>query len=243
MSVVSALRRLVRLIPQARFFTYRWRLFASAERYVPHLRGRVLDIGAERQPFRAYLPADATYIALDVVPTPGLDVVGSALALPFEEAAFDGAICTEVLEHVPEPEEALREIARVLRPGGRLYVTVPMTWGLHYVPHDYYRFTRFGMEHLLNKAGFEVEVVIQIGGLFTTGLARLEDVIGWWAFKLAFPSRFVVGNRGRVWLASLVVLPLFLVGDLLATLLDRIVPQARHDALGWSILARRSREP
>lgn len=239
MSRVLALRRLARLIPQARFFTYRWRLFANAERYLPQLRGRVLDIGAERQPFRSYLAPEVTYIALDVVPAPGLHVVGSALALPFGDATFDAAICTEVLEHVPEPEQALRNIARVLRPGGRLYVTVPMSWGLHYVPHDYYRFTRFGIQHLLTKAGFEVEVVVQIGGLFTTGLARLEDVLGWLVFKLVFPIRFLLGHRGRLWVASLVVFPFFLLGDLVATVLDQTVPQARNDALGWSILARK----
>lgn len=234
-----SVRRLKRLAPQARFFTYRWRLFANAERFVPSLHGRVLDIGAERQPFRPYLPTGATYVALDVVPAAGLNVVASALALPFAAASFDGIICTEVLEHVPEPEQALREMYRVLRPGGSLYVTVPMTWGLHYVPHDYYRFTRYGLEHLLRKVGFEVVQVLQIGGLFTTGLSRLEDVIGLLAFRLFFPVKFLVGHRGRLWFASLVVLPFFVLADVVARVLDRVVPQARNDALGWSVLARR----
>lgn len=237
--LIPWLRRLARLAGQARFFTYRWRLFANAERFLPAFHGRVLDIGAERQPFRPYLPADVAYVALDVVPATGLHVVGSALALPFAAEAFDGIICTEVLEHVPEPEQALREMARVLRPGGQVYVTVPMTWGLHYVPHDYYRFTRYGMEHLLTKAGFHVEDVVQVGGLFTTGLARLEDVVGLLIFRLTFPFKFVFGARGRDLVASLIVLPFFLIGDLLASGLDRLVPRARNDALGWSFLARK----
>lgn len=239
MSVHTWLRRLYHLAPQARFFTYRLRLFANAARFLPAFHGRVLDIGAERQPFRPYLPVDATYIALDVVATPGLHVVGSALSLPFPADAFDGIICTEVLEHVPEPEQALREMYRVLRDGGRLYVTVPMTWGLHYVPHDYFRFTRFGIAHLLRKVGFEVVQIGQIGGLFTTGLARLEDVVGLLVFRLCFPLKFVLGPRGRLLAASLFVLPLFLVLDVLASLLDRAIPQARNDALGWSVLARK----
>ncbi len=238
-SVRTWLRRLQRLAIQARFFTYRWRLFANAERFLPQFHGRVLDIGAERQPFRPYLPAETAYIALDVVPTSGLHVVSSALALPFGDGIFDGVICTEVLEHVPEPELALREIFRVLRPGGLAYITVPMTWGLHYVPHDYYRFTRYGIVHLLDKAGLEVVQVVQIGGLFTTGLARLEDVGGLLVFRLCFPLKFLMGNKGRLVLASLLVLPLFLVLDVVAGILDRVVPYARADALGWSVLARK----
>ncbi len=235
----SRLHRFGRLAGQARFFTYRWRLFANAERFLPTFHGRVLDIGAERQPFRPYLPANAAYIALDVVPALGLHVVGNTLALPFAANTFDGIVCTEVLEHVPEPEQALREIARVLRPGGRVYVTVPMTWGLHYVPHDYYRFTRYGMSHLLTKAGLEVEAVVQIGGLFTTGLARLQDVLGLLAFRIGFPLKFVIGTRGREWVTSLLLLPFFVMGDILASALDRAVPRARNDALGWSFLARK----
>ncbi len=236
------MRRLQHTHALARFFTYRWRLYAAAERYLPAFRGRVLDLGAGHQPFRPFLPTDVQYYALDVVPIRGNDVVGSALALPFAAATFDGVICTEVLEHVPEPEQALREIARVLRPGGRLYVTVPMTWGLHYEPHDYYRFTRYGIAYLVEKAGLRVRATVQLGGLFTTGLARLEDVGGAMAFKLAFPLKFIAGPRGRVLLSSWALLPLVVLLDRLATLLDRLVPFARQDALGWIVLAEKPRD-
>ena len=230
-------RRLKRLAWQARFFSYRWRLYANAERFVPRLRGRVLDIGAERQPFRPFLPPGVSYHALDVVPAPGLDLVGSALALPLADAVCDGIICTEVVEHVPEPEHALREMARVLTPGGLLYLTVPMTWGHHYVPHDYYRFTRYGLLYLLDRAGFDVEEVVQIGGLFIVIAARLQDLVGAGVFKLCYPLKFVLGPRGRAVAASLVFLPLALLMDAVATLLDAVVPAARQDALGWSVLA------
>ena len=222
---------------QARFFTYRWRLYRAAARYLPLFHGRVLDVGAGHQPFRAFLPADTDYLALDVVPMTGNQVVASALALPFREATFEGVLCTEVLEHVPEPAQALAEIYRVLKPGGRAYITVPMTWGLHYEPHDYYRFTRYGIAYLARRVGLEVQEIGQIGGLFTTFLARLEDVVGALVFKVLFPVRVLWGPRWRVVLASWLLLPVVVLLDGVASVLDRVVPWARQDALCWVLLA------
>lgn len=235
--ITGWLRRLGRLLDQGRFFTYRWRLYGAAARALPQFRGRVLDIGAGTQPYRPFLPQDVQYVAMEIVPIPGNDLIASVLALPFAGDVFDGILCTEVVEHVPEPEQALREMARVLRPGGRLYLTVPMSWALHYVPHDYYRFTRYGLQYLLGKTGFRVDRMEQVGGLFTLILARLEDVLGALLFKVLFPLKFLLGPRGRVLVTSWLILLLALPLDGLASLLDRIVPGAKNDALGWVVLA------
>ncbi len=235
--ITPYLHRLARVADQGRFFTYRWRLYGAAERALAEFHGRVLDIGAGTQPYRVFLPSDVRYTAMEVVPIPGNDVIASVLHLPFASAAFDGVICTEVIEHVPEPEQALREIHRVLRPGGRAYITVPMSWALHYVPHDYYRYTRYGLAHLLGKVGFRVQRMDQVGGLFTLILARLEDVLGALLFKALFPAKFLLGARGRVWLTSLLILLFAVPLDALAVLLDRVVPGARQDALGWVVVA------
>ena len=224
---------------QARFFTYRWRLYRAAAHWLATLRGQVLDVGAGNQPFRPLLSSDVQYVAVDVSPTRGLTVVGSALALPFAGKTFDGVICTEVLEHVPEPAQALREMYRILKPGGLLYVTVPMTWGLHYEPHDYYRFTRYGITYLAHQAGFQVTSVIQLGGLFTAFLARCEDILGALVFKACLPVRLVWGPHARVLAASWLLLPVVIPLDLLASFLDRLIPWARQDALGWVLVAER----
>jgi SAM-dependent methyltransferase len=77
---------------------------------------------------------------------------------------FDLVLCTEVIEHVPEPQEVFREAARVLRPAGILVLTTPQTNPLHEVPHDYYRFTRYGLMYLAERAGLRIVTIETLGG-------------------------------------------------------------------------------
>ena len=136
-----------------------------------------------------------------------LDALANLVALPFCEASFDAAVCTQVLEHVPEPAQVLAELYRVLRPGGRLFLSVPQSWYQHQKPHDYYRYTSFGMRYLLEKAGFEVQAIEDMGGYFWYLSFTLQHVNYW-----LFPR----GMRGR-WLT----LPL---RALFAFLFELVVP-------------------
>jgi SAM-dependent methyltransferase len=81
-------------------------------------------------------------------------VVGDARRLPVRDAAFDVVLCTEMLEHVPEPQQAIDEMWRVLKPGGTLVLTTRFLFPIHDAPHDYFRFTKYGLRHLLKR--FEV---------------------------------------------------------------------------------------
>lgn len=95
----------------------------------------------------------------------------SALAdlhrLPFRNESFDKIICNQVLEHLDEPDAALREMARVLRPGGRLFLSVPFVWHLHQEPYDRYRFSRTVLEYLIEKHGLTADMIRPMGGYFT----------------------------------------------------------------------------
>jgi SAM-dependent methyltransferase len=142
-------------------------------------------------------------------------------ALPFADGVFDGVLCTEVLEQSPRPWQIVRELARVLRPGGRLYVTAPFDWHFFDEPYDYFRFTTHGMRSLCEDAGLRVDVVEPVGGLFTALSGKLvEDVVqGVW-----LPVARAAGiKRGAYFLAALATLPWNLTSSALLPALDRTI--------------------
>ena len=76
-------------------------------------------------------------------------------AIPVDDGRFDAVVCTQVLEHVPEPQTVLQELHRVLKPGGKLFLTVPLFYPEHEIPYDFQRFTRYGLERLLGLSHFD----------------------------------------------------------------------------------------
>ena len=126
------------------------------------LAGRVVDVGCGHKPYRELMgPGVTAYVGVDHPDGDAdADVRAEAHALPFDDGTFDAAVSFQVLEHLREPARCVREMHRVLRPGGRVVLTAPGVWPAHEVPRDYWRFTRYGMEALLRDAGFvDVRVV------------------------------------------------------------------------------------
>ena len=123
----------------------------------------VIDVGCGQSPYRALVAHFPNYIGLDSPGHPDSgerpDVLGDAGELPFRSASADAVLCTEVIEHVVDPVRVLWEAQRVLKPGGSLILSVPFTWHLHDEPHDYWRFTEYGLRLLCERAGFHVETV------------------------------------------------------------------------------------
>lgn len=118
----------------------------------------VLDVGAGEAPYRelyaGYDYRTSDWAGTSHAPTTPVDYVAPAHDLPLAEASVDAIVCTQVLEHLAEPLDVLREFQRVLVPGGLVVITVPLTWYLHEMPHDYYRYTPFGLRHVLEKCDF-----------------------------------------------------------------------------------------
>jgi SAM-dependent methyltransferase len=92
--------------------------------------------------------AVAGYINLDLFPMPDVDVAADAEALPFPDAVFQRVECDAVLEHVRHPEQVMREIERVLAPGGYAHLVTPFCHPFHEYPKDYRRFTVDGLKEL-----------------------------------------------------------------------------------------------
>jgi SAM-dependent methyltransferase len=126
----------------------------------PQITGRTLDIGCGLRPYQHFCRS-AEYIGLELDSeqhrkAKRADCYYDGRRIPFSDAEFDSVISSQVLEHVFNPDEFLSEIHRVLKPGGKILLTVPFLWDEHEAPFDYGRYTSYGLLFLFKKHGFEV---------------------------------------------------------------------------------------
>ncbi len=149
---------------------------------------RILDSGAGQCPYRRFFQGKK-YVSIDFAlgektwDYTHLDVIGSVDSLPFVSNSFDAVLSTQVLEHVPEPGCIISEMYRILRPGGRVYLSAPQGFGEHQQPFDFFRFTQFGLRYLLEKNGFRIVTIQPRGGYFT-----FMAVMSMWVYHYLFPS-------------------------------------------------------
>jgi SAM-dependent methyltransferase len=135
-----------------------------------HCRGNLLDLGCGKAPLYLLYQHLATSITcVDWGASPH-DVSHADLLcdlnepIPLDNDSFDTIILSDVLEHIYRPQQLLSEVARMLRPGGKLILNVPFMYWLHEQPHDYYRYTRFALERMVQEAGLSVALLSEIGG-------------------------------------------------------------------------------
>jgi len=138
-----------------------------------HASGRLIDIGCGVKPYEELArPHVSAHVGLDRADPFNKkarpDLVGTAYEIPCGDAEFDVAMSTAALEHLAEPERALRECLRVLKPGGKAIYTVPFIFHVHAAPWDYYRFTNYGLEHVFKAAGFEILEIKPLAGFWVT---------------------------------------------------------------------------
>lgn len=129
--------------------------------------GVVLDIGCGNKPYEYMFSEKATkYIGCDVVQSDlrKVDIICEATNIPLDNNSFDTILCTQVVEHVSEPEKVFQEAYRLLNKKGIFIVSTNMYWQIHEAPHDYFRFTEYGIKFLLEKSGFEVVSIKENGG-------------------------------------------------------------------------------
>jgi SAM-dependent methyltransferase len=149
-------------------YLIRNRLLRAIRELAPRLSGKMMDFGCGQKPYRSLFTV-SEYIGVDYE-NPGhphvnesIDVYYDGKTLPFEDNSFDAIFTSEVFEHIFNLPEIIRELHRVLRPGGQILLTCPFAFCEHEQPNDFARYSSFAIRHLVESAGFEVEVQQKTG--------------------------------------------------------------------------------
>jgi SAM-dependent methyltransferase len=150
-------------------YIIRRNLFLSINNSAKYLYGRMMDFGCGCKPYENLFEVKE-YIGVDIKVSghnhmnSKVDIYYDGTTLPFNDEYFDSVFSSEVFEHIANINEILKEINRVMKPGGKLLATTPFVWPEHEVPYDNYRYTSFGMKHLLESNGFNVLSIAKVGG-------------------------------------------------------------------------------
>jgi SAM-dependent methyltransferase len=191
---------------------------------------RVLDAGSGEGQYARHF-AGQRYCGVDLAVGDAkwdysrVDALADLAALPFRGGVFDAAIHIVTIEHLKEPGCALAEIARALAPGAPLLIAAPHEWEVHQAPHDYFRYTRYGLGYLLEKSGFEVVELRAAGGYFRLVARRLLNGL-----------QFFTGGLRRLWFLPAAIL---LVPPALLLPFFDFIDRDRNFTLGYIVTARK----
>jgi len=191
------------------FYFARRELYLSMKRLGRHITGAILDVGCGSKPYQ-HLFSVTSYIGMEIQKgakdgSMEADVLYDGRVFPFRMEQFDSVLCTQVLEHVFEPSAFLKEIHRVLKPGGTLLLTTPFVWDEHEQPADYARYTSYGLNHLLRANGFKIveqyktisdgRCFFQLAsGVIYKKIMPLSKIVRFVAFSATFPLINFLGS-------------------------------------------------
>ena len=188
--------------------------------YAGHLTGKMMDFGCGSKPYRSFFTVEE-YIGVDFEneghphDNEQIDVFYDGKKLPFEDNRFDSILCSEVFEHIFNLEEILKELNRVLKPGGKILITCPFVWNEHEAPFDYARYTRFALESLITKTGYS-NVEYSKAGNFISVIAQLTTLYFFSHFKGPIRNFFITR-----WIYKFLF---FFIPNLSGYLLSKVLP-------------------
>jgi SAM-dependent methyltransferase len=181
------------------------------------ITGRTLDIGCGQKPYER-LMASSAYVGLEIDSPENrikknADFFYDGTRFPFLDGEFDSALANQVFEHVFNPIEFLRETNRILKPGGTLLLTVPFVWDEHEQPHDFARYSSFGLSALLTGAGFEIVIMRKSVNDFRVIFQLIND----YTYKKTLTKNIVINQITALFLMA----PVTLFGLLVSALLPK----------------------
>jgi SAM-dependent methyltransferase len=161
------------LSKKVNFNSSRYRLYQAVAEFSSQIPpgARVLDAGAGEAPYRSlfghtnYHSADFTKVD-KIYEKPSY--VCDLAAIPVVDEWYDYILFTQVIEHLPEPLQVLKELRRLLKSGGKIFITGPLFYEEHEQPYDFYRYTQYGLRYLLEQAGLVVEQMDWLEGYYGT---------------------------------------------------------------------------
>jgi SAM-dependent methyltransferase len=145
------------------YYFVRKGLLSAMQKYSPLLRGNLLDFGCGSKPYKTLFNVDQ-YTGVDFEneghphDNENIDVFYDGKNIPFADNTFDSILCSEVVEHIFNLPEIIKELNRVLKVGGKILITCPFAWKEHELPHDYARYTLYALRDLLEKQGFKIVI-------------------------------------------------------------------------------------
>jgi len=198
---------------------------------IRHVRGDIVDLGCGERPYEAWLiQYGRSYIGIDWSETLHClraDIVADLnKPLPVADAVADTIISFSVLEHLQKPTTLLAEAYRILKPSGTLLLQVPFMWGVHEAPHDYYRFTRFGLQVMAKDAGYQNVSIIPQCGYWTAAVLKANYQM----------RRLIRGPRLVRWPLSWCARIVWWVDQPLALMLDKHAA-SESETIGYFMVA------
>jgi SAM-dependent methyltransferase len=198
-------------------------------------------VGCGAQPYRGLFGEGVVYQGIDIAAAKanfGYDVPDTTYfdgdVWPIADSSVDFILCTETLEHVPDPRKVLAEAARCLKPGGRILLTTPFSARWHYIPHDYWRFSPSCLAMLLRQAGFESPAVYARGNGMTVSCYKTMALV----LPVFMPQGHGLAMTWLLRLLSIVLIPylvfLAAVGNL------SLMGRGGDDCLGYTAMAKRA---
>lgn len=232
-----------------------WTLIESLREVAPLASGTMLDVGCGDKPYEQFFtPYVSKYIGVEHVTTYAntnagtrgrADVLYEGDRLPFDDASIDTVLCAQVLEHTPEPQKLLTEIARTMRPGAVAILSAPFSFRLHEEPHDYFRFSPHAWKTMCDAAGLEIERLIPHGGFWTLMAHKMNSflalrVVGIEGFAQSLGKHgheASAERRGIPW-GFLFAAPVMVALSGAARVGDSVLDDPT-DTLGFTVVARR----
>jgi SAM-dependent methyltransferase len=186
----------------------------AVKEYSPLFKGIILDVGCGSKPYKNFATNAEKYIGVDVIDDPEVDQkMIENKYIPFDDNYFDAVISTQAIEHIQDLDTVLKEIKRVAKHESLIFISLPFMFQEHGAPHDYRRFTKFGLKSYLSQFNFDIIEVNTIGGI---GSYLIVSLMSWIEFQ--YTDTMII--------LRFIMLPLYLIVmpilNLLGLYLDRI---------------------